>query len=425
TTVRRGDQQAQAQDRAKKLFGFDDAAGVTGLTLHVPNGNFVLERHGTQQDPWEIEAPRRTPADSSAVTGLLHALLAARSSGQVEDKVGHDPNAAAPPPKDLRLFGLAPPVYVVTLSGTLDDRPHSETVLFGKKNSFDGSLYVQRPPGAEVLWTDGALAFELDQDLYKLRDKRPLPIQPEQVAELEVADARGPRFAIRRQTSGLFVSLPNAAPQRADAAQVETLLAALSGLRAKQVASEGTADSAILKTFGLDAPRFVVQVRQHDQPKVRLLFGSATLAGTQRHFVQREGDHPVLEMGSDWAWKKLSVPPDALRDVRLLPLTIADIAAIDIAQGEQRLQLRRDARDHDAWQLGSQGKLADAAKVSALLYKLTTLKPEGRRLDGPDGATLGSLGLLPPRRTVTLRDAQGQLLGALHLGNEVDGKVYV
>lgn len=415
--VRRSAHQAAAQAQQKKLFTFAEPAEVHAITLHSPNGTFVLFRAAEKDASWMVESPLHTPADDSATVGLLKNLLEVQTRGQVGGEASAASSPPAKQPGDLSLFGLAPPVFVVTLSGGEGAQTRrNETVLFGKKNSFDGSMYAKRSALADVFWVDGALAFDLDQDLFKLRDKRPLDLKEQDVQALTVSEDSQTRFRIERAGAHFILHEKASPPRPADDAQVHSLLSSLAAMRATLFAHEGADDPNILKTFGLQHPRFEVTVQQTAAPEARLLLATKRMGDQQRYFAMRAGAHPIVEIGSDWAWKKLMVPVAELRDVRLLPVDIAAVARITVNCDGKTLVLQRDEANAMAWRVGEPQKDADPGKVSALLYKLTNLRPEDKHGDKLAGTGIVTTGLQPPARKVSLADANGKSLGELLLG---------
>jgi hypothetical protein len=475
-----------AQGRAAKLFEFTAATQLTNVNLHAPSGTFVLAREGDVSKGWMIESPLRTPADPDSIDSTLQALVDAQQLGEVTA------GAAQPQAADsntLKMYGLAPPRYHLTLVGNnAAGQQRTETLLVGKKNSFDGSVYAKRGEKGPVVRVPNTVATHLEQDLFKLREKRPAVFTGAQVQKFTVEflpdgapgpaktilmaggkrakkllaptqaapePAQHPRsFTVERSGAGFVVrnvvggtqnaeggtsvvaGEPHAAAASAalpgtfaaDTEQVETLLGALSGLRAKLFVSEAAADADARRPFGLASPRYrVTLTTAADSDPIVLLLGEVLLPEQAHYFAMREGNNPVIELGSDWAFKKLSVPLAELRDLHLLHLDADAVQAIEIVSPGKSLWLQRDEKkdpaDKVAWKMAQArrdtgGEAADGIKVISLLYRLKNLRPQKVLHEEPTAAELTQLGLAPAVQRIAFYGKDAAPLGALKLGTK-------
>ena len=322
----------EAKESAQKLLSLDKAR-LSEVRLTVPAGTFVVNRTGLGSDAWELRAPLQTPADAMVIDGIIQAAIDLRSTV----RVGQAPNpgdakAAAAPAFELALFGLEPARYSVIFK-TQDG--NSQTLLVGKKNTYDGSLYVKRADTEDVGMVSGDFAYQLDQDLFKLREKRPVILAADDVVKLQVTPAKGPGYTLERGEHGLMLTAP--LRSAADTGAVGQVLGALSGLRAKSFAAESATTPAALRPFGLDKPAYTAVLHLKDQRVITLLFGELSLAGQSHSFVMEQGDHPVLELGSDWASKKLGLTDQQLRDMRVLAFDKDAVRTLSIVHGQESL----------------------------------------------------------------------------------------
>jgi hypothetical protein len=387
-------------------------------------------------------------------------------------------NTAATQPQaaggnDLQMYGFAPPRYHLTLVGNdAAGQLRTETLLVGKKNSFDGSVYAKRGENGAVVRISNTVVTHLDQDLFKLREKRPAVFTGAQVQKFTVEffpEAKPAPAKTIRLVAGKRVKKPSATPTAApqpsplprsfslerngagfvvrdrvggendpagplpktfaaDTEQVETLLGALSGLRAKRFVSEAAADAEARRPFGLAFPRYRVTLTcAADSAPIVLLLGEVQLPDQTHYFAMRDGNSPVIELGSDWAFKKLSVPLAELRDLHLLHLDPDAVQAIEIQSPSKSLWLQRsgqkDPADKVAWRItqaqkDTGGEAADGIKVISLLYRLKNLRPQKVLHEGPTAAVLTQLGLTPATQRIAFYGKDAVLLGALDLGTQ-------
>ena len=397
----------QAKESASKVLSLDKAR-VTEITLNSPAGSFALGRSAPGAEAWAVNSPMQTAADAMVVDGMLQAALDLRSTGEVG-------GAAPPPPADLSLFGLQPPRYSLHFK-TQDGA--SQTLFVGKKNAYDGSLYVKRDDRPNVDRVGGDFAYQLDQDLYKLREKRPAIFAADDVVKLQVVPAAGPGYTLERGPSGLALTAPLQSP--ADEALANQVLGALAGLRAKSFAAESAPTAAARHPFGLDKPSHTAVVQLKDQRTFTLLFGTLSLAGETHSFVMEQGEHPVLELGSDWASKKLSMSAQELRDMHVLAFDKDAVRHITLSRGKELLsfaQIRDPAAGTQNWRATAPTEApVQGSKINALLYKLASLKADSVAQEKPSTTDLTARGLEAPELRIDLQGENNQSLGSIVFG---------
>lgn len=409
---------------AQKLYDLTKSDDIKTMTLTTPNGSFTIDHVGAGETAWQLSAPRQTMAEASTVDAMVRAALDLRSTGRVGGKgPADDMTGQVTPPPDLAIFGLAPPAYTLSLTGR---DGHTETLLIGKKNSFDGSLYVKRADKPDVALVAGALEYQVDKDLFKLRDKRPVIVDIQKISRLTVTPKEGTAYTIERHGADSFVlTAPFAAP--ADEPQVTGILTALANVRAKSfVAEDASADS--LRHAGLEAPVVRVQLAQKDGPTATLAFGQVQLPGDKEihTFVHREGDGPgaaIIELGSDWAVKTLRTTPQALRDLHVLAFERDAVKNLTLTEGKNVLHFTKThdaAQNRDVWSMTKpDASKAQSAKVESLLYKLWNLKGDSLVKENPAAGELQAYGLAEPSVRFELGDQDGKPLGAILLGREM------
>jgi hypothetical protein len=395
----------QAEAAQAKVLALSDPKSVKTLELTTPSGTFVLSREGTAAGAtrWEITSPLRTPAEAFSVDGLVSALAALKR----KSVVGHD--------GDKKLFELEPPRFRVTLT---TDKGEHETLLAGKKNSFDGSLYVMREGASEVLLVDGSLEYQLDKDLFKLRDKRLVTSDTADVLKAEVSVDGKRRYTLERGDGDTWrLTFPHAVA--ADSTAVSTLLSALTTASATRFVVEQP-DAAALHTYGLDKPKVAARltVRAGSPLSVRL---SEVSSKDAKHYYATAGG-PLVELSSNWVLDKLAVDPETLRDLHVLSFSREEVGRLELDSGGKSVAFSRIASTgNDQWQMTAPQKAqAQDAPVTSLVYRLWNLKAKRIFSEGAVSADFERLGLSKPALRITLKKKDGSPLGTLSFG-KVDG----
>jgi len=397
------DEAAQA-----RVLRVADAKAVKRVELTTPAGRFTLVREGTAQgaSAWSLEAPVRAGADGMAVDGLVNELVELKRTATLGDK---DPKIVA----DKALFGLAPPRFTVTLAA--GDGP-GETLLAGKKNSYDGSLYVQRQGESTVLLVPGALEYQLDKDLFKLRDKRVVAFESGDVLGLDVSVDGKPAYALERAGADDW-KLTAPRPVAADSVAVQGILSALSSASASRFVTE-QAKPADLAAVGLAKPRATVTLRLRQGLPRTVLLSEVTDAAAKKYYAALAGPSPVLELSSNWVLDKLVVDADTLRDKHTLPFVRDDVAALTLQGGDKTLAFARKVDGGaEHWSLTApEAAKAQDATLAGLLYRLWNLKAKRIVAEKVAPADLAKFGLDKPALRVTLTRTDGKPLGTFLFG---------
>ncbi|MBI3951256.1 MAG: DUF4340 domain-containing protein [Acidobacteria bacterium] len=140
---------------------------VNTLELKTSNGQFLLTKHG---ENWQLQQPRQLPADSSEVSSILSQLSFARMTDVVEEN-----------PQDLKTYGLDRP----TIAARLRTEKGAEQVLtLGKK--VDEQCYGKINTRSPVFKVSADLYKKLDATLFSLRNKKPVPVDQDQITRLRL-----------------------------------------------------------------------------------------------------------------------------------------------------------------------------------------------------------------------------------------------
>lgn len=398
---------AEAKTASEKVLQFAGGVEVQELRLTSAGQRFVIERQG---DGWSLREPMQTAADVTVIAGMLDHLAQLARTSTVSPEAGSEP----------ALFGLEPPRATVELKNVAGDRV--ETLLVGKKNDFNGSIYVKVAGKDTIMMVPGGLDYQVDKSLYDLREKRLAVFDPDQVQGLQVTIGGKPAYTVKRGGASDFVI---EAPRKMDAdfSQVNGIVQALANVRAKSFLVEQPA-KADLERHGLAKPAFVVDLTDQAGAVTTLLFAKAK-DDDQTYYATRGGAvAPIVEIAGDWVARKLEVGVETLRDLRLVKFERERVRRIVITRGADSVTLTKKAADA-AWELTAPEQAAvDESKVSTVLYKLFTMKADRIVQDDATVAQLEEAGLGAPQLIVQLFGEGEAELGTVAFGKEEDGRQY-
>ncbi len=163
------------------------------------------------------------------------------------------------------------------------------------------------------------------------------------------------------------ITSPAALP--ADQGAVSSLLGTFSSLNSQRLVEEKASN---LAPYGLDTPKFEVDLSEKNNQTQSLLLGDATPAGNAI-YAKLGGDPRIFTIPS---YDKTSIDKSAndLRDKRLLTVNSDKISEVDLIAKKQEIAF---GRNKDEWQIVKPKPLrADATQVDSLVRALTDAKME-------------------------------------------------
>ncbi len=163
------------------------------------------------------------------------------------------------------------------------------------------------------------------------------------------------------------ITSPAALP--ADQGAVSSLLGTFSSLNSQRLVEEKASN---LAPYGLDTPKFEVDLAEKNNQTQSLLLGDATPAGNAI-YAKLGGDPRIFTIPS---YDKTSIDKSAndLRDKRLLTVNADKISEVDLIAKKQEIAF---GRNKDEWQIVKPKPLrADATQVDSLVRALTDAKME-------------------------------------------------
>jgi hypothetical protein len=345
--------------------------------VELTRGGETLEFHRAGEAGWRMIKPERYPADAFAVGGVVSELAEMKRAGG-EDTA--DAKASD--------YGLETPVAKATIVWSERGDPKAlktRTVEFGV--SIPGTdVVAARVEGTQkVLFVPAAVLVSLRKSADDFESREVFGGAAADVARFEILRGRG-KLAFARKDGAWWLAEPMA--DLADRAEVDRLVGALAGLRAKEFIHGGQDLAAI----GLNPPLFHVSLTGTKGAVTAVDFG-ATRSDGNTVYARREGQ--VLTVDRD-IMDDLSKEAEAFRSKGLLGFNRSDVVGVEAAFTKASYVL---AQKDGGWTMGGRPLLAAAAD------DLLTALGDVRSKDFLDDTSVKGLAL--PVATVTVRTKAG------------------
>lgn len=389
---------------------------------------------------WVLDAPVKARAAQAKANSVLSGLANMNVQNFVEDDA-----------KNLRIYGLHEPRYVVTVNvekktpkpptttagaegptqPEFDVESRTIRVAFGE--TAENRVFARLPDesGGVVFQVAESVLKQVVPELIDLRDKRVTEIATAKAVKVTVT--RGARSVTLAKNDGKWqiAASPPQQPQDAEFAAVDDLLKAVRELKA--TGFEETARPA----FGLDTPRATIELTAEGllEP-VRLAVGLETPSKTGVYI--RNGRDGLISVVPSSSVEALLVSPQSFRSRDLLRIDRARVSRIEITRGDTTCTV---ARQDGVWRFAApiEGSATFVA-VDAILADLVGLR--GRRVVGgpADAARFGldrpairaSITVDPPPQPATTQPesqpvdppAEPPTIHTLLVTKHTDDKVY-
>ena len=397
---------------ARRVLSFRVPGDVAKVEVDNHNGKVTLERSG---DVWRVSAPLDVETDDNAVPSMLYAVLGLEHLHEVGDRVEGEIIA----PTNLSLFELAPPRGTMTLTGS-DGR--TETLLVGKRNSFDGSLYVKRGNSPKVYLVSGKGEHQLLQGLLAYRAKTLVNFDRKDIRALSVTmDAMS--WRAERTDDGFQVVEPM--KFRASRERVDGLLRTLEEMRLSEFYDYPGAPAA---PAPVTKPKVSVVLTPNDGPVLTFRLRGHD-DGSQKHTIVelQVGEQTMLParlFGTELLGS-FSGSPTLYRDMEALIFDRDAVEGMTLSIGDQVIELGRQQHEDEArprWVLREPvSGPAHSPRLEGILYALRRMVAKDVLLETPTDEELEAHGLAEGAPQLKLAGAGGQELARLIFG-KVEGE---
>jgi hypothetical protein len=195
-----------------------------------------------------------------------------------------------------------------------------------------------------------------------------LAIKDADISKFDLKKNGAEQVGGERNSAGQWhITSPTSLP--ADQSAVSSLLGTFSSLNSERLVEEKAGN---LSPYGLDAPKFEVDLTEKDSKTQRLLLGDPTPAGNG--IYAKLGDDPRIFTIPSYDKTSIDKSANDLRDKRLLTVNPNKISQVELVAKKQEFAL---GRNKDEWQIIKPKPLrADGTQVDELVRALTDAKME-------------------------------------------------
>lgn len=268
-----------AEAEKRRLFKIEPAEIES---LEISKGDSLLSVKKSK-DGWFIEKPTITSADQKAVADLLAHTLRANIDGVLFEEATSE---------KLQELGLEPPYLTATLKTSSGA---SISMVLGDRGPTQNVTYLQFAGEKRVLRVHADVRSELDKEVYDLRDKTVIAIDPQKLKKVEMVWKNGEKIICHnpRQNAWDTEGLP---PGGTD---LTKLLAALYGVKEAEASAFIDENPKDLKPYGLENPRLTLRFID-DKNLQQVLFVGGKDKKRRGFYAKRQGDPNVFLLEEDF-----------------------------------------------------------------------------------------------------------------------------
>jgi Domain of unknown function (DUF4340) len=275
--IHQGKEKEQLKEAAKVLLGIKTDQ-IEGIILAGGNETIELQKtKGTDKNAWNITAPIRAAADSSAIERLKNRLADLKYTRIIAEKAD-----------DLARFGLDDPSFIITYNTGKE----SGRLAFGSLTPLADGYYVSKDKDKRIYLVDNFDKEKLFTGLFELRDKRLFTLSPEKVNRFIIERGADKWTLIKKEGQWQFKDDKGF---RVDTQKMDTLVRKFAWAEALSFEKERVND---LKPFGLDSSAVVVTLSDGKKGQSILLGNPVKLKRTE--IYAKIKDQPQLITINKW-----------------------------------------------------------------------------------------------------------------------------
>jgi hypothetical protein len=347
---------------------------ITGVTLARKDQTITIEN---QNSKWVITQPVNAAADEAVVNSLIGDLVSARIQREF------------PPAGDLKEYGLSEPA--VKLEVKLKSG-QTHNIALGGSDDISLSAYAKIDGAQNVSLLPVSLLNDSNKSLNDIRDRSVISATQYELSSIKIVNEGG-GFELEKKDSEWNIKSPVSGI--ADASQVTTMLADITGAKAVEIVSESVDDPA---KYGLDKPKVSITVRLTTGGEQTVSIGSKVA----ENYYAKVSDRPQLLKVDTLFHEKLNTKLASLRSKQFVKLDREALAKVYIKNSN--LTLVAEKKDNK-WMITEP---ADKKDKEASTFKIfTPLETAATEvIDKPSGAI--SARLAKPTVEIRLTDKDGK-----------------
>jgi len=372
------------QEKKEKEAKLVDVAAAAVRKMTLKNESGVLTFQKDEKNGWRITEPLEVQADDMEVDGLAESFAGLRIERVVETE-----------PKDVMAYEI--PKREVTL--WLKDKDLPVKVLIGMENPIDNTLFAKREDEKRVVLLSSSLKTGLDKKLFDFRSKDVFKFETADVRAIKVR-AGNAAWSASKKDDIWELTAPIAA--LANGSRLDSLLYALSGLKAKEFVSERKSDEDIRKN-GLDKPEYEVVLSMPAGNKEAVL--SLHKSDDKVYAAGSLSDKIVLIDGT--VLNDLGKKADEYREKKAAVFNSWEADRISVTKGAIVVAaVKEKVKDEEKWRIEAPDKPeADGSKIETFIRKIEGLEAV-EFIDTPKD--LAEYGLDKPEAEVKVRVKDGE-----------------
>jgi hypothetical protein len=364
----------EAKEKAEKLVDVasDD---IQALTFKKEDGT-TLAFKKDDKGVWTLTQPMAANADESEVSGFVDNFASLKPERTVDEA-----------PADLKAYEIPRMEVALELKG---GKPPVK-ILVGMENPLDKTFFAKREDQAKVVLLPSFLKSSFDKTLFDFRQKDVFKFETDQVKAIALK-AKDVAWQAAMKDADWHLSKPFAV--LAKKTSVESVLSALSDLRAKAFVSEDKTPDEVQK-HKLDAPDYEVRLRLPASNQ-ELIFALHKLAD-EKVYATTSASTKIVEVDGS-VLTDLEKKVDELQEKQVAVFNSWEASKLSLKTGGVALTAAKDK--DDKWRIEAPFQAeADAEKVESFIRRIEGLEAAGFVIPP---VVLADDGLASPRAEVAV-----------------------
>lgn len=385
------------KDKKKVIADFvaDDIRSIQiealGTTLSAKPAPIDLQKD--EKDAWHITAPKAYKADDATIRTALTGIGDFNPDTTIED------------PKNLKDYGLDPPVARCTLKSK-DGKTF--VLLIGDKSMSGSSAYIKTGDGKAVYLVASFATDNLKKGLDNYRDRSFFKTDSVLAQRVEITREGKSYLFVKAKDNSWDILKPIRG--KGDAGKIRDLLNAISSLHIEEFVTDHPTG---LGAYGLSSPRVRIEVQDSDSPKPHTILMGKKKDKTTNVYA-KSGEEPYLYLVGEYFDKTADIKISDYRDKSPMQFDGGAVKSLTVRRGTSNYVYEKDAKGQ--WACPGRSDANNEATVLINLLSGTTV------LEFPTKTE--AVGLKSPFYVLEVALADGKTR-TFRYGKRDQGKVYL
>ncbi len=360
-----------AEEAAQKLL-VHDQGNIGQITIDRETETISAKKEG---ENWLLTSPLNTEGDKTAWDSIARTLANADKQRTIESASGEFAN-----------YGLTDPPLKVTVADL--DGASPETILYGKETPTGSETYITLSSATNEVYTAyNTVKTTADKNLFDLRDKTVLAVEPDDVQRVDVTVGDTQFQMTRIGERDWQISEPIQA--RADRSKIRSFVTKINNGKVKEFVDEQPDD---LSQYGLIEPAtklvfWTGEAGAESQWSSKGLLLGSTSSVSGQLYAKREGQSNVLAVEPS-ILADMPATPDSIRMRKVTDIRSWDVDSFSVARAGD--VVFEASKEGSQWMLlkPEEGE-AEYSTVSDVLREITDLEIHEFVDDVEDESALG------------------------------------